>query len=494
MGAFPSETADDKEAYWPASRNAGLEKAWSMNPDGFTLMTACSADEIAQEKKGPDGKSYGAFTYHLVEALKNMAPNAPLPSYRLLSDKITKAILGDQLQQQQTPHVYGRDRLAFLETYEAFIAAPIVSTVKDGALVIPTGRFHAVYPGSEFKLGYPWHDTVLRVSGIDKWKCLAKPLRGSLPSRLDSTPQVVPSKWGLGEEKFRAFVDKRLGDSFRKELEKHLKELLAGSVEVVAASEADILNQDVYGLLLHPGQNKIDILAPSEVAGRQGEAEETKPDKSLVSVTASKKQANKFNAKARIPGFTFPGHDGLQLVPKCGIALANLARFKQVLVDMPKMASDNYEPFEWKLDPVGRPKDRKWSFNFQNTGHTELRVTVLSLTPGFAVNQFWPSDSPHWLVPQGKKIPPFALTMGIPKELRGVNDKLSLHRDILRVMVTDGEGCSWRCLELPEIWQVDAIAQNARNRESTGRNPGMAPSDPQWWINDIEVYTSSRAS
>lgn len=491
MDASPSETVDKKEANGPVSRNAELEKSWSIHPDGFALMTACDANEIAFEKKGPDGKSYGAFTYHLVEALNNATPNAALPSYRLLCDKITRALESAQLGKRQTPQAYGRDRLAFLQNYEPFIAAPIVSAIENDEIIVPMGRFHAVYPESEFTLGFPWHDTVFRVTDIMEWECRAKPLLPDLfPPEIDPNPQVVPSRWGLGEESFRVFVDKRLGGSFREALDKDLQKLLAGSVELVEVDGAHVLSRDGYGLLFRRGRNMVDIFAPSAVTGYKVKGGSPRRINNLLSLIMKKKKGKESNIKP-LRGFTTEGDNILQVAPRCAIVLAHLSRFKQVLLDMPKMASNHYEPFEWKLDPEGKPEDRKWSIHFQNTSDKELCVTVLSLTPGFAVNQFWPSDAPYRLVLEGGKVttPPF--TMDIPKELLGGGGaQASSHRDILRIMVTDGKGRSWRCLELPEIWQVDAMVQN--DRKSSGRNPRLVPSDAQCWIKDIEIYTSSR--
>lgn len=113
MDVFPPDTVHEKQATSSVSRNTELDTSWSINPDGVTLMAACDSDQLAQETKGSDEKMYGAFTYHLMDVLKNTQPNATLPSYRLLCDQITEALSGSGLDQKQTPGVYGRDGLAF---------------------------------------------------------------------------------------------------------------------------------------------------------------------------------------------------------------------------------------------------------------------------------------------------------------------------------------------------------------------------------------------
>lgn len=174
MDVFPPGTIHEKQATSSVSRNTELDTSWSINPDGFTLMAACDSDQLAQETKGSDGKMYGAFTYHLMDVLKNTQPNATLPSYRLLCDQIPEALSGSGLDQKQTPGVYGRDRLAFLGNHEAFGFAPLVSVMEQDEIIVPMGRLHAVYPGTEFRLCFPWDNNVVRVTAVEELVCRAR--------------------------------------------------------------------------------------------------------------------------------------------------------------------------------------------------------------------------------------------------------------------------------------------------------------------------------
>ncbi|KAK4231602.1 caspase domain-containing protein [Podospora fimiseda] len=233
VGAFEPEDIYDEELYGPVSRNAELQTSWVDNPDGFTLMAACDTDQLAEEFVQSDGKSLQKF--------------------------------------------YGRDKLAFLESYDAFVAAPIVSTAENDVITIPMGHHHAVYPGSDFRLGSPWHDVVVQVTEVKIWNSRAKLPLNLLTPGIDPHPHVVPSKWGLGEETFQVFVDKRLGRDFRKALNKSLQMLLAGTVEVKSTDKTSVVNHNGYGVLFYPGlRNKIDIFGPSEVTGYKERSQESK--------------------------------------------------------------------------------------------------------------------------------------------------------------------------------------------------------------------------
>jgi hypothetical protein len=444
----------------PVSRNSGLERSWSINPDGFTLLAACRPDQLAKEMMD-NGKWYGAFTSSLVKALTDYPPGALRPSCRVLCDKITPFL---REEHHQNPEVYGQDRLAFLENHEPFIAAPIVSAVtsKGNELIIPMGKAHAIYPGSEFKLHAPGHNNnvVVRVGDIDEWECRASLPNGLLPPGLGCNPEVVPSKWGLGGHVFRVSVDKGLSADFRGALDKSLQNLLAGSVRVVELDEQQHApDEGGFRLVLRRAQNTIDIFGPLALIGYTGS----------------------------LRGLCLRGGDHVQSAARCAAALGHLERFRQILFDLPKPVSQHHGPFNWSLEPVGDSEERLWSFVFENASDMDLCLTVLALVPGFGVQQLFPPGGSHKVVKMEDR-EQFKFNINIPRQLRGTDGRVS-HRDILRIVVTNGEGRSWRALELPELWQVVAMDWERKKENAPSRNPEIQPDDAQWWIQDKTIDT-----
>ncbi|KAK4231601.1 hypothetical protein QBC38DRAFT_466155 [Podospora fimiseda] len=124
----------------------------------------------------------------------------------------------------------------------------------------------------------------------------------------------------------------------------------------------------------------------------------------------------------------------------------------------------------------------------------DLCLTILSLTPGFSVKQLWPAGASHQVVKRETEIGPenMEFTIKLPEEVRvqrGDGQSTS-HRDIIWIIVTDEkrEGLSWRFLELPEIWQIDAkvYKQRADRNAEWVRSPSHCIT---WWVQDKPIYT-----
>ncbi|KAK2834893.1 hypothetical protein FQN49_006810 [Arthroderma sp. PD_2] len=435
----------------PTHRGAALPETWSINPAGFTLMTACKSDELAKETK-VNGKSYGAFTHTLIKLLEESHPRLVPYTCRVLCNKIVQE-LGSQ---GQDPQVFGRDRLAFLDDYEPAIFNPIIATVEGDDIVLPMGRAHGVYLNTEFKYFPGLHDVVFRVDDVSDWKCRATRITGSLPNPDDVTVEVAPWRWGMRTGRFQVYVDMSLGDDFQAALYRRLGEMLAGSIEVV---EFDI---------------------------------KSTPKKAQFKLTRCGVDGIKIHGQPSLLGYT-DSVQGLDLraridcriAERCAAALAHLARFKQVLYDVRKEASQNPPPFTWSVDKTGNPNDTapEMKFTFTNTGGSLVNLTVLSLNPGFGIQRIWPADMPHTLVAEGATTT-FTFNFEFHEEiLKTEAPKVSPQREIIRVIVTSGEGRSWDCLELPTLWQTDRVEAA---RVVPTRSVWVWTGTSSWWIMDKE--------
>ncbi|KAF7549730.1 hypothetical protein G7Z17_g6187 [Cylindrodendrum hubeiense] len=435
-------------------RNSELEKSWSINPDSFTLMAACQPNQLAKEIK-VNGKSHGAFTYELVKLLEQSQPHITPSTYCVLRDKIAERLESHK----QNPEVFGRDRLAFFENFEPFLSNPLVSQVEGNEIIVPMGKVHGIHPGTEFAQVPLSHEVVFKVSKIKDRKCHARILSGFLQKSQYSL-EVVPSKWGLGREMFRVYVDESLGDKFQMALYEKLEKLLAGSIEVEEFSRDSTPGKEKF-ILARRGVDGVEISGPSSLIGYEG------PLRCLE----------------------LKGSGTLQLAARSAAALGHLARFRQIL-DLPREACQDCPPFTSSLTRVASPADPKikMKFVFTNTGESDLYLTVLSLHPGFGVRQIYPGSRSREGLRQGKSMG-FTMEITFPKEIRS-NEAAepTPQRDIIRVIVARGEDVSWRSLELPDIWQVDQVESKAQS--GSGRDVKTITDDLSWWMTDHVIHSS----
>lgn len=439
------------DAIVPSYRNSELEKCWSINPDDFTLMAACKSGEVAKEIK-VNARSHGVFTYTLVKLLEQIQPDITPSTYCVLRDKIAERLESHN----QNPEVFGRDRLGFFDNYEPFLFNPLVSKVEGNDIVIPMGKIHGVHPGTEFAQVPLFHKAVFKVNKIKDWECRAT-LTSGLPSSSQCSIEVVPLKWGLGGATFRVLVDGSLGDEFQEAIYKRLDNLLAGPIEVEEFHGSSPDNE--LFKLTRRGLDGVEISGPPSLIGYEG------PLRCLE----------------------LKGTSTSQLAARSAVALAHLVRFGQIFFDLPKDACEDTAPFTSSLEKVNSVGDSKvrMKFVFTNTSESDLYLTVLSLHPGFGVRQIYPGSKSREPVRKGNSVS-FTMQITFPKELRTNEDAGPVsHRDVIRVIVTRGEDVPWRCLELPDIWQVDQVESKAQH--GSDRNVEIADDDFSWWIKDHRV-------
>ncbi|KAE9363027.1 hypothetical protein N431DRAFT_296842, partial [Stipitochalara longipes BDJ] len=140
----------------PDPRNASILPQWLVDPQGYTILTACQPHEIAQELK-IDGERSGALSYFLVHALTAL---------RRAGIEITHRSLYQHLRinfhaswPKQHPMRYGNGNFTFFgkmmsKSDSDFI--PVFRAEKDNGLCLGAGYAHGVSEGDEFAV-YPLH-------------------------------------------------------------------------------------------------------------------------------------------------------------------------------------------------------------------------------------------------------------------------------------------------------------------------------------------------
>jgi hypothetical protein len=144
------------EAAWGASAGAtrGIKpgSGWLLEPQGYTLLAACRAQESAFEYPFDGLENNGALTYWLLDSLKQLRPGM---SYKMVHDRLLAKIHGQfeaqtpQLQGEGARTVFGSDEIApayAVPVMEVDSAASRLRLNAGEAQLIGRGAQFAVYP------------------------------------------------------------------------------------------------------------------------------------------------------------------------------------------------------------------------------------------------------------------------------------------------------------------------------------------------------------
>lgn len=131
----------------PSVRSLEATSGWLTRPQGYVLLAACRAHEIAIEHRF-EGETCGVFTRSLLAGLQHLAPDL---TYRRLHDRIVAEVRGRF--EVQTPVLEGEgDRVVF---GEGWVSAPptanILRVEKGGRrLLVDAGRVQGVERRARF--------------------------------------------------------------------------------------------------------------------------------------------------------------------------------------------------------------------------------------------------------------------------------------------------------------------------------------------------------
>ncbi|CAI6337694.1 unnamed protein product [Periconia digitata] len=134
-------------------RKPSLWPNWLVNPDGYTVITACGPTETAKEIL-IDGQRHGALTYYLTEVFKKYGGIGGKQRYihQALRARIRDA--REKYNLDQNPMMYGNRDLYFFGCINPRIGpAPITATrTRDGELRLDAGEAHGIRKGDTFAL------------------------------------------------------------------------------------------------------------------------------------------------------------------------------------------------------------------------------------------------------------------------------------------------------------------------------------------------------
>lgn len=180
-------------------RDSRMEESWLIDPDGYTILSACGPHEKAWELDA-GGERRGALTYFLLDALSAL---------RKSSVELTHQSLHEYLRTRfhvswprQTPMRYGNTKLLFFGNpiVTPDIAFISVYRTDNGRLYLRAGQVHGVYKGDEFA-AYPFEmpeyvaeemDEAPIMVKVDTARCLESDL---VEINATSTARQISTGW-----------------------------------------------------------------------------------------------------------------------------------------------------------------------------------------------------------------------------------------------------------------------------------------------------------
>ncbi|KAF5707439.1 metacaspase-1A [Fusarium mundagurra] len=141
-----------KDALGIPGRDARIGRDWLVNPEGYTMITACGPHEKAMEVLVNKTQKRGALTHHLLKALTTMAKVKEAVSHQSLHGMVVSMMQASGCS--QTPMRYGNTHLSFFGTLLGPVSlnAWPVCKIEGSRTFIKAGQVHGISIGDEFNL------------------------------------------------------------------------------------------------------------------------------------------------------------------------------------------------------------------------------------------------------------------------------------------------------------------------------------------------------
>jgi len=377
------------------TRSLKPASGWLMEPQGYVLMAACRAQELAMEYPFDGEESNGALTYWLLDSLKQIGPGL---TYKLLHDRIV-AKIHSQFE-TQTPQLQGEgNRLVFgseqVQPQRGVTVMQYDSRKK--SIMLNAGQAHGVRKGAQFAV---YAIDAKRLTGADDRVALA-----------EVTEVGASESW--------AKITNKLGT---KAIQQGAQAVLLDPGMVRLRRSVRLLKQDDL-------PKKID----QAKALKSIEAILAKGESGFIQIAADKEPADYqvvVNEKSEYEIWDPAGQPIRNLRPALKIKdadsasrvvsrLEHLAKYRNV------QELDNRDPMsplarklvveligkQAEFDPADEPepqpfksegntpvlKEGEWTFlRVRNDSSEVLNVTVMDLQPDWGISQIYPSGSGYF--------------------------------------------------------------------------------------------------
>lgn len=433
---------------------------WSLDPESFTLMTACLRNEVAAEKS-TDGIVHGAFTYELLKYLDqdHLDQGDSFFANESIRNQIWSRI-------RQRPGIYSREaQLLFFDSkFEHCCTAPILSRIDGNMVVIPVGKAHGICLDTEFAPHPRTSDIVFSVKHVEDFSCQAFIPHQSRNWNLQKQCLVVPLRWSLGEAALRIVVGRKFGAPLQKSLRIALSKWISSPVELVTRDK-DQAGKNLLRLRVHQGN--VQIRRPQSLVGHADP----------------------------IRHINIPLND-TRVATKSALFLAHLARFKHLL-DLRETKQSEPRPFSETLELL-EPADarsrtgsyeyeKRYEYTLINNSEHELYFTMVVLGPEFNIEQLYPTSSTRAVPPYSRNQVRFSTKLpDFPAYMTKASKKQN-RRNIIRTLVARSNHLSWDSMQLPRIW--DACQAKFTVKRTQNSFAESKDASGEWWISDKEIST-----
>lgn len=461
------------------TRSVQVAAGWLPDPQGYTLLSACRALELASEDAMPNGQRHGFLTYWLWDALQR-----PMHSWEMIHQQVAAKLR--VVNPAQSPQLQGvGDRTIFGGAAVALPAGVNVLDVDGERVRLGVGRAGGAQPGAQFFV-YP--------AGVADFKDTGQRL---------AVVEIVES----GDADAWARIVRRLGDA---PVERGCQALLFNPgaaqqwpVYFVRGGDAPAADEEraFAALAAALGESENRFVRPAAAGEEEGFG---------VAVTGD----GRFEIRD-ISGQPFPHLYPVAVneIPELLYQLNHLARYYNVLdLDNPDPASPVAGSLEVTLmesldtpfaepggipavksgeqiyylrirnlfPPVDGPPDDSPAY-IEETRRRTLNVTVLSLDPEWRVSRVIPPQGDARdqieLGPGETLLLPRYDLPGQPQELPAFLSSLpegsSAAEDIFKVFATTDTTSSYNSLELPPL-------QRTRDRASLIGAPKKQQPEQSW--------------
>ncbi|KAF5566591.1 metacaspase-1A [Fusarium napiforme] len=152
-----------KDALGIPGRDARIGRDWLVNPEGYTIITACGPHEKAMEVLVNKTEKRGALTHHLLKALTTLAKVNEDVSHQSLHETVVAMIQASGCS--QTPMRYGNTHLSFFGALlgPVSLTAWPVCKIEGSRIFIKAGQVHGISVGDEFTVQNSLLATLSRV-------------------------------------------------------------------------------------------------------------------------------------------------------------------------------------------------------------------------------------------------------------------------------------------------------------------------------------------
>jgi hypothetical protein len=424
-----------------ATRSVTSSGGWLPEPKGYTLLSACRANEIAYEQPFDEQGNMGALTYWMLDSVRDIGPGL---SYKVLHDRIVAKVHGQFAS--QTPQLQGEgDRIVFgIDRVKAFYAVNVIRTEGDDRVLLAAGQAHGLGMAARFAV-FPhgttvFDDATMRLATVKVTQLGATESWADVEERagdasLEAGSQAVlasagrmrlirkvtlvraPASDALDDEAARAALDS-VADALAE----------AGWVRLANSDETPDfqvgVDRDGAFEILDPAGQPIPRLRPP--------IRTSTPD-AAIKVVRRLEHLAKYRALRELSNFD---------------AMSPLAHGLDVTLTAWAETYEPGEPFEGQPLAPGTGLTvlcPGWwvALRIRNNASVPLNVSVFNLQPGWGAKQIWPYDASSFrlLDPRTEELLPLQASL---------LDEYDEGEDILKVFATVGT-TDFRWLELPPL-------------------------------------------